>query len=128
MTLVVTAAVVRRADRYLVTRRLHGTHLEGCWEFPGGKCEQGESHADALRREMREELDADVAVGERILTVSHDYPDRTVELQFYACGLIGDPRPLLGQEVRWARKDELRSLPFPPADEALIEKLAPGDD
>ena len=124
MILIVTAAVVRRADRYLVTRRLHGTHLEGCWEFPGGKCEEGESHADALRREIREELDADVTVGDRILTVSHDYPDRTVELHFYACDLIGDPRPLLGQDLRWVRRDELRSLRFPPADQALIEKLA----
>ena len=121
--LIVTAAVVERHGRYLVTRRQTGVHLEGYWEFPGGKCEPGESHADALRREMQEELGVKVAVGEEILTVSHAYPDRTVELHFYACTLAGDPTPRLGQDMRWATRDDLRALPFPPADEALIARL-----
>jgi len=121
--LVVTAAVVEREGRYLVTRRQDGVHLEGCWEFPGGKLEAGESHADGLRREMREELDVDVVVGAEILAVPHAYDDRTVELHFYACRLAGEPAPRLGQQMRWVTRDEMRALPFPPADEELIRKI-----
>ena len=121
--LVVTAAVVERDGRFLITRRQGGVHLEGCWEFPGGKLEAGESHADGLRREMREELDVDVEVGPELLAVSHAYDDRTVELHFYACRLAGRPMPRLGQQMRWVSRDELRALPFPPADEELIRKL-----
>ena len=122
--LIVTAAVVEREGRFLVTRRQDGVHLEGYWEFPGGKLEAGESHADGLRREMREELDVDVVVGREILAVSHAYADRTVELHFYACDVAGEPAPRLGQQMRWATRDELRGLRFPPADEALVRKLA----
>jgi len=121
--LIVTAAVVERDGRFLVTRRQDGVHLEGYWEFPGGKLEAGESHAGGLRREMREELDVDVVVGREILAVSHAYADRTVELHFYACDVAGEPAPRLGQQMRWVTRDEMRALPFPPADEALIEKL-----
>ena len=121
--LIVTAAVVERDGRFLVTRRQDGVHLEGYWEFPGGKLEAGESHADGLRREMREELDVDVVVGREILAVSHAYAGRTVELHFYACDLAGEAAPRLGQQMRWVTRDEMRALPFPPADEALIEKL-----
>ena len=122
--LIVTAAVVEREGRFLVTRRQDGVHLEGYWEFPGGKLEAGESHADGLRREMREELDVDVVVGREILAVSHAYADRTVELHFYACDVAGEPAPRLGQQMRWATRDELRALRFPPADEELVRKLA----
>jgi 8-oxo-dGTP diphosphatase len=124
--MVVIAAVVERGGRFLVTRRPHGVHLEGHWEFPGGKLEEGESHADGLRREMREELDAEVAVGGKILTVSHLYPDRPVELHFYACTLRGEASPRLGQELRWVTRDQMRALKFPPADEALVSQLLTG--
>ena len=73
---VVAAAVVERGDSYLVTRRLRGTHLEGLWEFPGGKCEPGETHAACLRREILEELGCGAEVGEKLLTVAHEYPER----------------------------------------------------
>jgi 8-oxo-dGTP diphosphatase len=126
MMIVVTAAVVERAGRYLVTRRPHGVHLEGCWEFPGGKIEPGESHAEGLRREMREELGVDVLVGRELLTVTHEYADREVELHFYACELDGEPVPRLGQEMRWVSRTALRTLPFPPADETLIRQLQSG--
>ncbi len=121
--LVVTAAVVERDGRFLVTRRQSGVHLEGYWEFPGGKCEPGESHAEALRREMREELDVDVRVGDELLSVSHTYPDRVVELHFFRCDLEGAPAPQQGQEMRWVARAELRLLRFPPADEELIGRL-----
>ena len=120
---VVVAAVVERDDAFLLTRRLEGTHLEGLWEFPGGKCEDGETHEACLAREMREELAVGVRVGERILGVSHDYPDRTIALHFYACELEGEPIPQLGQEMMWAPRAELRRLPLPPADAELIELL-----
>ena len=121
---VVSAAVVERGGSYLVTRRLRGTHLEGFWEFPGGKCEPHESPADGLAREIREELGCDTVVGEKMLTVSHDYDDRTIELHFFRCTLSGEPRPLLGQEMRWVARRDMRSLAFPPADDELIAMLA----
>lgn len=122
--IVVTAAVIERDGAFLVTRRLPGVHLEGHWEFPGGKCEPGEPHAACLEREIEEELDCAATVGEEIFTVAHDYAERSVELHFFRCTLGGEPRPALGQEMRWAARSELRSLHFPPADEALIRILA----
>ena len=123
-TVVVAAAVVQRGESYLVTRRLRGTHLEGMWEFPGGKCEAGETHAACLRREILEELGCGVEVGEKLLTVAHDYADRRVELHFFRCAMTGEPAPLLGQDIRWVNRAELRSLEFPPADADLIRLLA----
>jgi 8-oxo-dGTP diphosphatase len=121
--MIVTAAVIERDGRFLIARRLDGTHLAGYWEFPGGKCEADEDPSSCLVREMREELDADVVVEEEILRTRHSYTDRFVELRFFRCSLEGTPKPLLGQEVRWAGRDELRTLSFPPADWELIELL-----
>jgi mutator protein MutT len=122
-TIVVTAAVIDRDGRLLVTRRPPGVHLEGYWEFPGGKCDAGEPLDACLARELREELDVEARVGEEVFTTSHTYPDRRVELHFLRCELDGEPQPQLGQEMRWVRRDELAMLEFPPADAALIERL-----
>jgi 8-oxo-dGTP diphosphatase len=130
-TLVVAAAVVERdlgrddvpVAHFLVTRRQPGVHLEGRWEFPGGKCEPGESLVACLIRELREELAVDARVGAELLVTSHDYPDRRVELHFIRCELDGDPVPQQGQDMRWVPRDELTALAFPPADEALIRLL-----
>jgi 8-oxo-dGTP diphosphatase len=122
-TIVVTAAVIERDGRFLVTRRQRGVHLEGCWEFPGGKCDPGEPLVACLRRELREELDVDARVGDEVFTVAHTYPERRVELHFFACELLGDPRPQQGQAMQWVRREELAKLEFPPADKELIEKL-----
>ena len=122
--MIVVAAVIEQNDRFLITRRQNGVHLAGLWEFPGGKIDPAETHADALRREMREELDTDVEIGQLVFDVTHAYPDRTVTLYFYRCTLKGVPRPLLGQEMRWVPRAELASLGFPPADEELIRLLA----
>jgi 8-oxo-dGTP diphosphatase len=121
--IIVVAAVIERDGALLVTRRPPGVHLEGLWEFPGGKIDPAETHVDALRREIVEELDVDVAVRDLVLATSHAYPDRTVVLYFYNCDLQGTPRPLLGQEMRWVRREELADLAFPPADEELIAML-----
>lgn len=121
--IVVTAAVIERDDRFLVTRRLKGTHLEGFWEFPGGKCDPGESHEDCLQRELMEELGARSHVGPEILSTSHTYPERIVELHFFKCDLVDEPRALIGQEMQWVRRTDLHTLQFPPADAELLHEL-----
>ena len=123
MNITVVAAVIEHRDQFLLTLRQSGAHLAGLWEFPGGKTDPGESHANALRREMLEELDVDVAVSELVLETTHAYPERTVTLYFYRCDLLGTPRPMLGQEMRWIPRAELASLGLPPADAALIRLL-----
>jgi mutator protein MutT len=122
-TIVVTAAVIERDDRFLVTRRPRGVHLEGYWEFPGGKCERGEDRATCLARELREELAVDVRVGDEVLATTHAYPDRAVELHFIRCEIAGDPAPQVGQDVRWVARADLAALEFPPADAELIRLL-----
>jgi mutator protein MutT len=120
---VVVAAVIEREGRFLVTRRQEGVHLEGLWEFPGGKIGSDETHGDALRREIREELEAEVDVEDLVLAVTHAYPEKTVTLYFYRCTLRGVPRPALGQEMKWVDRGALAGLPFPAADEELIRTL-----
>ena len=122
-TIVVTAAIVERDGHFLVTRRQRGVHLEGLWEFPGGKCDPDEPLAACLAREIREELAVDARVGAELLATSHDYADRRVELHFLRCELLGPPVPQLGQDMRWVARDELASLEFPPADAELIALL-----
>jgi 8-oxo-dGTP diphosphatase len=119
----VVAAVIERDGRFLLTRRPTGVHLAGMWEFPGGKIDSPESHVDALRREIREELDAAIDVHDLLFEVAHAYDDRTVVLYFYRCTLLGTPRPMLGQEMRWVPRRDLATLGFPPADEDLIKLL-----
>ena len=119
----VVAAIVESEGRYLVTRRQAGVHMAGLWEFPGGKVDATETDEQALRREMAEELGVDVGVEDLCLSTSHEYPDRTVTLYFYRCSLAGAPMPLLGQEMRWATREDLRGLEFPPADRDLIALL-----
>lgn len=121
--IIVTAAVIRKGRDYFVTRRHKGVHLEGLWEFPGGKCDPGESLERCLAREIREELDVEVRVGAELLSCTHEYPERLIELHFFDCVLEGEPRPMLGQEMRWVPQAELRTLQFPPADDALIDLL-----
>ena len=123
-TLIVTAAIVERDGVLLITRRQQGVHLEGLWEFPGGKCADGESLAACLARELQEELGVDAAIGDEIFTTTHAYPDRRVELHFLRCELRGTPSPQVGQELRWVARDALSTLAFPPADAELIRMLA----
>ena len=120
----VVAAVIERGGRYLITRRLEGTHLAGRWEFPGGKLLPGEKPEEALRRELKEELGVEAAVGEPIETVDWTYPEKSVRLRFFRCALAGEPAPLEGQEMRWVAAADLRSFHFPDADATLIARLS----
>jgi len=122
--IVVTAAIVERGGRFLLTRRQKGVHLEGFWEFPGGKCDAGETLDACLRRELREELAVNASVGNEVFSITHAYPDRTVELHFFRCEIAGDPVPQLGQAMRWVPREELSTLEFPPADAELIRTLS----
>jgi mutator protein MutT len=125
----VTAGVIRKDGRILIARRPPGTHLEGLWEFPGGKQEPGETLRECLIREIREELDILVEPLSLIMTSAHQYADRSVVLHFFDCLILsGEPRPDLGQELRWVGPEELGLLSFPPPDGALVEKLAEDPD
>lgn len=119
----VVAAVIEHDHAFLLTRRLQGTHLEGLWEFPGGKVELGESHDAALRRELREELAVHGDVGDLVQSVSHAYPEKVVHLHFYRCRIEGHPQPMLGQQMQWVPRAQLAALTFPDADRALIAQL-----
>ena len=123
MAIIVAAAVIARGGAVLVTRRLAGTHLEGLWEFPGGKCEPGESIPDCLTREIAEELGVTVVPRETMLVTTHRYPEKTVELHFIACAMNGEPVPQQGQEMQWIERTQLDALQFPEADRELIARL-----
>jgi 8-oxo-dGTP diphosphatase len=124
--MIVVAAVIEQDERFLVARRLHGTHLAGYWEFPGGKVHDMETLEQALSREIREELNAGISDVKEIFRTSHAYPERTIDLHFFRGTLTGPPEPALGQELRWITRDEFSTLEFPPADAALLVELAHG--
>jgi len=121
---VVVAAVIERDEAFLVTLRPDGTYLGGHWEFPGGKVHPSESHAEALRRELHEELDIIAEVGELVYHVTHAYADQTFELWFYQCSFEGEPKPMMGQGLDWVPRGGLARLKFPEADAALIRLLS----
>jgi mutator protein MutT len=119
----VVAAVIERAGRILIARRHAGSHLGGRWEFPGGKRQAGETAEAALVREIREELDAAVTVGELLDDVEWTYPEKTVRLLFFRCALAGEPRAAEGQEIAWVAPADLDRYEFPPADGGLVARL-----
>ncbi len=124
----VAAALIRDpAGRYLIAQRRRGSHLEGLWEFPGGKREPGEDFEACLRRELSEELSATFAVGPLVHTVRWEYPDRTVVIRFYECRLeSGTVAPGEQQAIAWVEPERLPEYAFPPADRVVIERLARG--
>jgi len=120
----VAAALLFRGGRLLLTRRRQKDHLGGLWEFPGGKREPGETFAECLRRELREELGIEADVLGLVESITHDYPDRRVHLEFFRAELRrGEPRPLGCQSVAWVNLEELASYEFPAADARLLRKL-----
>ena len=122
-TIHVVAAVIRNGDQIFATQRGYG-EWKDYWEFPGGKIEPGESAQEALQREIREELAAEITVGELIDTVEYDYPKFHLSMQCFWCELMGDGFRLLeAEDARWLGHDELYSVNWLPADYGLIEKI-----
>ncbi|HDR16245.1 MAG TPA: 8-oxo-dGTP diphosphatase MutT [Desulfobacteraceae bacterium] len=125
----VTAGIIRNGPMILIARRPPGKHLEGFWEFPGGKQEAGETLRECLVREIREELDILVKPLALVMTSAYEYPQRRVVLYFFDCMQVsGSPRPVQGQELRWVKPSELMDLEFPPPDRALVERLIRNPD
>ena len=123
-TVEVAAAILFREGRLLITQRLPDSHLSGLWEFPGGKRKPGESIRECLEREMREELNIRVVVGELYETIEYDYAETTVCLKFFRCRYDGGDIQALGcQTFAWVRPDELGNYRFPPANRSLMKKL-----
>ena len=126
-TIKVVAAVIcdslQDKRRIFATARGYG-EFKGQWEFPGGKIETGETPQQALVREIQEELDTTIRVGEFIDTVEYDYPDFHLSMDCFWCEVIeGELFLLEAQEGRWLTKDELDSVKWLPADLGLIERL-----
>ncbi|MEI8288510.1 MAG: 8-oxo-dGTP diphosphatase MutT [Verrucomicrobiota bacterium] len=120
----VSAALVFRGGKLLITRRHANSHLGGLWEFPGGKREAHETFEQCLVREIREELGVVIAVGELFEEIAHDYPEKSVHLKFFICRLLsGEPQPLDCAAVKWVDRLELDAHEFPAADSRLLEKL-----
>lgn len=126
-TVEVAAAVLFREGRLLIAQRLPRSHLAGMWEFPGGKRKPGESLRECLVRELREELNIRVVVGELFETIEYDYPERTVCLNFFKCRYGGGDLQALGcQRFAWVFPDELGNYRFPPANQTIVKKLRSG--
>jgi 8-oxo-dGTP diphosphatase len=120
----VSAALIFRSGRLLITQRHANSHLGGCWEFPGGKREPGETYEQCLVREIREELGVEITVDGLFEEISHTYPEKSVYLRFFRCTLLsGEPQPLDCAAVKWIRKDGLDAHEFPAADARLLQKL-----
>src|SRR5271170_1629177 len=120
----VSAALIFRDGKLLITRRHAKSHLGGLWEFPGGKREPGEAFEQCLVREIREELGVQISVGELFEEIVHDYPEKSVHLKFFVCKLLsGEPQPLDCAAVKWIEKPEVDAHQFPAADVRLLKKL-----
>src|SRR5262245_61409165 len=119
----VVAAVIESGGRYLITQRRTTAVLANLWEFPGGRVEADEGAEAALRREIRERLDAEVKVGQLISFVRHPYEKYTVDLHLYQCELLSGVRICQVQDYRWIRSDQFDDYEFTPADEASMTKL-----
>jgi mutator protein MutT len=125
----VSAGLVFRDRKLLITQRHAGAHLGGLWEFPGGKREAGETFEQCLARELREELGVEVRVGELFESLTHAYPEKTVHLKFFLCQLdSGEPQPLDCAALRWVNRTELAEHTFPAADASLLVKLSASPD
>jgi len=120
----VAAGLILREGRYLIAQRKVGVHLGGLWEFPGGKCEPGESLEDCLRRELREELGIEISTPVPFHVIRHEYPEKTVELHFFRCSIRdGQAQALNCEDFCWVTPEELAKFEFPPADQPLIQAL-----
>jgi 8-oxo-dGTP diphosphatase len=121
---VVAAALFDQSGRVLIAQRPEGKHMAGWWEFPGGKVAKGESDSDALIRELREELGVESRPDAEVMTLTHDYPDRSVELVLWRATILnGVPRSLDGQGLKWVDCQSLGKERLLPADAPFIDAL-----
>ena len=122
-TINVVAAIIVRDGKVFATQRGYGDYKDW-WEFPGGKIEQGEAAEDALRREIREELRAEIEIGALFYTVEYDYPKFHMIMACYLCELISEDVQLVEHEAaKWLDKDSLSSVKWLPSDIEIVEKL-----
>lgn len=122
-TIEVVAAIIIRDGKIFATQRGYG-EWKGWWEFPGGKIEPGECPQEALVREIREELDAEIKVGELLETVEWDYPDFHLKMHCFICSLVSESVHLNEHEaVTWLTKETLHSVKWLPADEGILSKI-----
>ncbi len=119
-TINVVAAVIRDGDRIFATQRGYGEYKDG-WEFPGGKVEAGETPQQALAREIREELETEIVVGDLLTTIEYDYPAFHLSMRCFWC-TITEGRPVLKEHeaARWLDAGQLDSVAWLPADRAII--------
>lgn len=123
----VACAVIAADDgRLLLARREKGRHLRGCWEFPGGKLEPGESPEAAVVREVAEELGVSARAERLLAEARHSYPERTVSLRFYLCRIDGTPSGAEGQPVAWYPPHAVAGLDLPPATRAVLDAILAG--
>ena len=123
-TIEVVAAIIIKEGHVFATQRGYG-EWQGWWEFPGGKMEAGESPQEALRREIREELDAEISVGDFLETVEWDYPNFHLTMHCFVCSLVSESLRLNEHEAAaWLSRETLRSVKWLPADEILLDKIA----
>ena len=119
-TIEVVAAIIRKGDRVFATQRGYG-EWKDWWEFPGGKMEAGETPKEALVREIKEELDADISIGRLLDTIEWDYPTFHLTMHCYMCSLLNDALHLNEHEAaRWLRANDLSSVNWLPADNHLL--------
>ncbi|OGP74582.1 MAG: hypothetical protein A2V86_11915 [Deltaproteobacteria bacterium RBG_16_49_23] len=124
-TVTVTAGVIIEKKKVLVTQRMKGASRGLLWEFPGGKVKDGEDPREAMRRELKEELDIDVEVGEILEVIFHSYPEYPILLLAYHCRLKrGIPKPIGCHDLRWVSFKELKGLAMPPADEPIRSRMS----
>ncbi len=122
-TIRVVAAVIKKENKIFCTQRGYGD-FKGGWEFPGGKIEEGESPQEALVREIKEELDADIKVGDLIKTVEYDYPTFHLSMDCFWCELVSGEIELKEHEdAKWLDKNNIDSVDWLPADLDLINSL-----
>ena len=122
-TIEVVAAIIIKDNKIFATQRGYG-EFKGGWEFPGGKVEAGESLENALVREIKEELDADIKVRELFETVEYDYPNFHLTMHCFICDLLSEDFVLREHDdAKWLGKDQLDSVDWLPADEGLVDGL-----
>jgi mutator protein MutT len=127
----VCAAVIRKNGKVLLCSRPYGKHLEGMWEFPGGKVHDGESDGECLCREIKEELSLNIFVADQVYRLTHKYPEKEVDIRFYrafASDVNQEITAMENQQYRWVGISDLKQVEIIPADAPFCEFLIRGSE